>query len=318
MLDPNPTRFENATKTALYLRRTHENMKIARIETVDGNRCWALVDPEAGTARRLQGGFREWASSAALGNMDLPLEAATLQLSQVRLLAPIEPGARILAVGMNYLAHLTHLGVKEAPAHTIGFIKPDSGVLDPDSEIRYPVTTAQLDFEIEMVAVVAREFGDEPQASACLLGYTIGNDISARDAGKQLGVMDLFGQKALDGTAPIGPWVTTLDEFGGAGQPEVDITMRINGEVRQHDNTRNMIFKIDEILNYVDIRIALRPGDILFTGTTCGVAFQDGRYLQPGDRLESEIERIGVLRNTIGPKRQPMPSRLTGRLGLPI
>jgi 2-keto-4-pentenoate hydratase/2-oxohepta-3-ene-1,7-dioic acid hydratase in catechol pathway len=292
-------------------------MRIARIETNDGRRSWALIDPDKGLVHCLQGRFGEWAPRAASGSRDLPLQSPALNLSEVRLLAPLEPGARILGVGMNYLSHLAKLGRKDPPPHTLAFIKPESALVNPGGQIRYPVTTAQLDFEIELIAVVARELGAEPQATSCLLGYTIGNDISARDAGKQLNVMDLFGHKSLDASAPVGPWITTLDEFGGAGQPEVNIIMRVNGEVRQRDNTRNMIFTLDELLNFVDIRVALRAGDLLFTGTTCGVGLEDGRFLRPGDQLESEVERIGVLRNSVGPKHQPPAARLQGRVGLP-
>ncbi len=176
--------------------------------------------------------------------------------------------------------------------------------------------TSQLDFEIELVAVVACALGEAMQASACLLGYTIGNDISARDAGKQLGVLDVFTQKALDRTAPVGPWITTLDEFGGPGQPQVDMVLRVNGEVRQSDNTRSMLFPIDEILNFIDARIALRTGDVIFTGSTAGVGLEDGRFLRPGDLLEGSIERIGTLSNRIDDKRHLSPARSAGRLGI--
>jgi 2-keto-4-pentenoate hydratase/2-oxohepta-3-ene-1,7-dioic acid hydratase in catechol pathway len=149
-----------------------------------------------------------------------------------------------------------------------------------------------------------------------LLGYTIGNDISARDAGKQLKVLDVFTQKALDRTAPVGPWITTLDEFGGPGQPQVDMVLRVNGEVRQRDNTSSMIFPIDEILNFIDARISLRAGDMIFTGSTAGVGLEDGRFLQPGDLLEGTIERIGVLSNRIDVKHGLSPARGVGRLGI--
>jgi 2-keto-4-pentenoate hydratase/2-oxohepta-3-ene-1,7-dioic acid hydratase in catechol pathway len=186
----------------------------------------------------------------------------------------------------------------------------------PGDKIAYPAVTSQLDFELELVAVVARALGEEVQASACLLGYTIGNDISARDAGKKLGVLDVFTQKGLDRTAPIGPWITTLDEFGGPGQPLVDMVLRVNGEVRQHDNSGSMLFPIDEILNFVDARISLRSGDLIFTGSTAGVGLEDGRFLQPGDLLEGTIERIGVLSNRIDEKRGLSPARSAGRLGI--
>src|SRR5690606_30930685 len=114
-----------------------------------------------------------------------------------------------------------------------------------------------------------------------------------------------------------GPWIVTIDEVGLA-QPELNIRLRVNGEERQNDNTRNMVFSMEELLNFVDVRIALRPGDVLFTGTSFGVGLEDGRLLQPGDIVETEIEGIGVLRNRVGEKRKPHPNRLKGRLGIPV
>lgn len=293
-------------------------MKLAFAEDGVGWRGWVLVDAQAGTARRVRAPFAWWAPHAANGNTDA-LDAApdSLSWSSLRALAPVNPGARVFGVGLNYLAHLTRLGRKEAPPHTIAYIKPDSAIVDPDGEILYPAITAQLDYEVELVAVVAKALGDAALASSCLLGYTVGNDISARDAGKRLGSLDLFTQKALDRTAPIGPWVATLDEVGGAGQPQLDISLSVNGDMRQGDNTRNMIFPVDELLNYVDARIALRPGDLVFTGSTCGVGLEDGRFLLPGDELEAVIGGIGVLRNRVGARRMLAPARGVGRLGGP-
>ena len=292
-------------------------MKLARLHDALDDSFWALIDEAADTAQRVRAPFSLWAPAVALGGSTaLDLHPAVLTLSSLRLCAPVEPGARVFGVGMNYLTHLTRLGRTQAPPHTIAYIKPASALVDPGGEIQYPAVTQQLDYEVELVAVVARPLGDSPQASACLLGYTVGNDISARDAGKQLGSLDLFTQKALDRTAPIGPWITTLDEFDGAGQPQVDLCLSINGEQRQHDNTRQMIFGIDELLNFVDARIELRPGDLIFTGSTCGVGLEDGRFLKPGDVVEASIERIGLLRNSIGPQRVLNPQRALGRLGI--
>jgi 2-keto-4-pentenoate hydratase/2-oxohepta-3-ene-1,7-dioic acid hydratase in catechol pathway len=293
-------------------------MKIARIEDRDGKRSWAALDDDGQSLRRITAPFDEWARAFHDCGLDaLKLASRIEALTEVRLLAPVDEQARIFGVGLNYLTHLTRLGRTKPPAHTIGYIKPQSAIVGPGDKIAYPPVTSQLDFEIELVAVVARPLGDEAQASACLLGYTIGNDISARDAGKKLGVLDVFTQKALDRTAPIGPWITTLDEFGGPGQPQIDMVLRVNGEERQRDNTRSMIFPIDEILNFVDARISLRPGDLLFTGSTAGVALEDGRFLQPGDLLEGTIERIGTLSNRIDEKRGLSPMRSAGRLGIP-
>lgn len=292
-------------------------MRIARLAGLDGD-FWALVDLEAGTARRIRASFAHWAPAAATGDAGaFDLDSAELRLADHRLRAPREPGSRVFGVGLNYLEHLTRLGRKEAPPHTIAYIKPDSAIVDPGGSIVYPAVTAMLDFEVELVAVVARPLGDEARATECLLGYTIGNDVSARDAGKQLGSLDLFTQKALDSTAPIGPWIATLDALGGPGQPALDVEMEINGEIRQRDNSRNMIFSLDELLNFVDARIALRPGDLLFTGSTCGVGLEDGRFLKPGDRLTARISSIGALDHQVGAPRVLAPMRQAGRLGIP-
>lgn len=294
-------------------------MHIARVAGLAEDLSWALVDAEAQSVRRIRTPFGRWAGRVASeGEAVLEADAEAVPLSKVRLRAPVQPGARVFGVGLNYLEHLTRLGRTEAPPHTIAYIKPDSTIVDPGGEITYPAVTATLDFEIELVAVIGRPLREETRASECLLGYTIGNDVSARDAGKQLGSLDLFTQKALDSTAPIGPWIATLDACGGPGQPALDIEMRINGEVRQHDNTRNMIFAMDEILNFVDARVQLRAGDLIFTGSTCGVGLEDGRFLKPGDQLEASIARIGTLTHRIGPQRVLAPERRVGRLGLPV
>jgi 2-keto-4-pentenoate hydratase/2-oxohepta-3-ene-1,7-dioic acid hydratase in catechol pathway len=294
-------------------------MKLARLRDAAGDCFWAKLDTDLRSAQRITAPYAIWAPALVeYGDAAMDLQAKPIALDSVQLCAPVEPGARVFGVGLNYLTHLTRLGRTVAPPHTIAYIKPASAVVDPGDEVQYPAITGQLDYEVELVAVLAQPLGDTPQASACLLGYTVGNDISARDAGKLLGSLDLFTQKALDRTAPIGPWITTLDEFGGAGQPRVMLSLRINGELRQHDCTDQMIFPMDELLNYVDARIALRPGDLVFTGSTCGVGLEDGRFLNPGDVVEAEIERIGVLRCTIGPQRVLAPARAVGRLGYPV
>ena len=101
-------------------------------------------------------------------------------------------------------------------------------------------------------------------------------------------------------TSPVGPWIVTPAELGVTRQPQLDIRLRVNGEERQADNTRAMVWSVEEILAYVDERVKLRCGDIVFTGTTCGVGLEDGRFLQPDDVVEAEIEGIGALRNTVG------------------
>lgn len=291
-------------------------MRLARV-TRAGEAFWAALEGER-HLRRVRAPFGRWAPLLAeQGAEVLDLDSELIALSACRLLPPLEPGARAFGVGLNYLSHLQRLG-SQAPAHSLGYIKPDSALIGADDEIGYPPLTRELDYEVELVAVLARPLRDEPQASACLLGYTVGNDISARDAGRQIARLDLLTQKAMDRTTPVGPWVVTLDELGGVGQPSLGISLSVNGETRQMDNTDQMIFGIDELLNYLDARIELRPGDLLFTGSSHGVGLESGRFLEPGDLVEARIEGIGLLRNRIGARRRLSAVRKVGRLGMPV
>ncbi|WP_224112467.1 fumarylacetoacetate hydrolase family protein [Mycobacterium avium] len=242
--------------------------------------------------QRIAGEIDSWADiAAAEDHRRLPLTGDKDQMVRYRLLEPIDSRGRVFGVGANYRAHLERLGVTEMPPHPTAFMKPNSALVAPGGEIRYPPTTAQLDYEVELVVVMAG-----PKAA---LGYTIGNDVSARDA-KGLAGLDLFGMKSLDSTTPLGPWIVTPAEVGTVPQPELDVVLRVNGEERQRDNTGAMVWPIAEILDYLNERVELRCGDVVFTGTTAGVALEDGRFLEPGDVVEAVIERIGVLRNVVG------------------
>lgn len=292
-------------------------MRLARVE-VAGQAFWALLDAHTERLRRVNAPFACWAGlHADLSEDALDLDNERLPLSSARLLPPLEPGSRVFGVGLNYLSHLKRLGSAE-PAHPLAYLKPESALVGAHDDIDYPPLTAQLDYEVELVAVVGRPLLDEPRASDCLLGYTVGNDISARDAGKQIGRLDLLTQKAMDRTTPVGPWIVTADELGVSGQPALDMRLTVNYELRQQDNTRQMIFTLDELLNYLDARISLRPGDLVFTGSTHGVGLESGRFLRPGDRVEAHIEGIGRLCNTVAQPRQLSPARGMGRLGQPL
>lgn len=294
-------------------------MRLIRVEHRD-EAFWGLLDAESTYLQRIRGSFAEWAAACSVqgaeGVSALNLDKVGIALVQCRILPPLEPGARVFGVGLNYLNHLQHLG-SAAPEHTLAYIKPASALVGAGDEIQYPALTEQLDYEVELVAVVARPLGDEAQASRCLLGYTCGNDVSARDAGKRIGRLDLLTQKAMDRTTPVGPWVVSLDQFA-TGQPQLDIELSVNGQQRQFDNTRQMIFSLDELLNYLDARITLQPGDLVFTGSTHGVGLEDGRFLRPGDQIEVQIEGIGALSNQVSQPRILNPARAVGRLGQPL
>ncbi|MCA4759050.1 fumarylacetoacetate hydrolase family protein [Mycobacterium avium subsp. hominissuis] len=277
-------------------------MKIARIRFQD-NDSWALVDIGAGTVQPVRGEIADWGPAASEGQAAFEFAGPPVALEDVRLLPPITPTSTIVGVGMNYWTHLEKLGVTERPPSTVGFLKPQAAIIGHDDELANPAITNQLDFEVELVAVMARPASKaDGHLTDAVLGYTVGNDVSARDAASPMGGLDLFTMKALTGATPVGPWITTKDEFGGPGQIDVGISLRVNGEERQHDRTAKMIWNLDECLDYVVARVALNAGDIVFTGTTDGVGMEDGRFLREGDVVEAEIEGIGVLRNVVGAK----------------
>ncbi len=277
-------------------------MKIARIRLQDSD-SWGLVNVETATVQPISGEISDWGAAAAEGRPDFELSGPPIALHDVRLLPPITATSTIVGVGMNYWSHLEKLGVTERPETTVGFLKPRVAIIGHDDEMANPGVTNQLDYEVELVAVLARSVREVAgQLTDAVLGYTVGNDVSARDTPSPLGGIDLFTMKALTAATPLGPWITTKDEFGGSGQIDVEISLRVNGEERQRDRTGKMIWTIDECLEYVVARMELNPGDVLFTGTTHGVGFEDGRYLREGDVVEAEIEGIGVLRNVVGAK----------------
>lgn len=278
-------------------------MKIGRFSSGEDQAFWGVLSSDASSVRPIQGAFEQWAPVLAWAT-EVPdgLAGQALLVDQMTIRAPVEPGGRIFGVGMNYVTHLEKLGAK-APTSLAAYIKPDSAVVDPFGEIRYPSTTEQFDYEVELVVVVAKAIEPGQSNLECLLGYTAGNDASPRDVERQTGGADLYSMKGQDGTAPIGPWVGSIGEFGGVGQPALTIRSLVNGEVRQEDKTTQMIFDLDHILSYVNVRNRLRPGDVIFTGTTCGVGLEDGRMLRPGDVVEVGIDEIGYCRNLVGMKR---------------
>jgi 2-keto-4-pentenoate hydratase/2-oxohepta-3-ene-1,7-dioic acid hydratase in catechol pathway len=255
----------------------------------------------------IRGEVSQWGPAAAQGRTDFETAGAPIPLEDVRLLPPITPTSTIVGVGMNYWSHLEKLGVTERPSSTLGFLKPQVAIIGHNDEIANPSITDQLDFEVELVVVLAQPIREVSSSlTDYVLGYTVGNDVSARDAAPApMGGLDLFSVKTLTGTTPVGPWITTKDEFGGSGQVDVTISLRVNNEERQRDRTGKMIFCIEECLEYIVARMALNPGDIVFTGTTDGVGFEDGRYLQAGDVVEAEVQGVGVLRNVVGAKQSP-------------
>ncbi|WP_109526650.1 MULTISPECIES: fumarylacetoacetate hydrolase family protein [Nocardia] len=275
-------------------------MRIARYDNGRGRHWGVLVDDRVVP---IDGSIAQWAPAlVASGFRDLPTTGTTVHRADVRLLAPVEQTAKILGVGANYWKHLQRLGRTERPTHLASFIKPITAVIGPDDEIRNPAITEELDYEVELTAVVGRPVSPLTVGPvSALLGYTVANDISARNFRVGDKGPDMVSMKANDASTPIGPWIVTADEFEPAADLDLKIVCRVNGEVRQEDTTGRMLWRVPEILDFFKPRISLAPGDVVLTGTTCGVGLENGRFLRAGDVVETEVGGIGVLRNVVGP-----------------
>jgi 2-keto-4-pentenoate hydratase/2-oxohepta-3-ene-1,7-dioic acid hydratase in catechol pathway len=227
-------------------------------------------------------------------------------LSGVKLMAPVPKMPKnVFCVGRNYKLHIEEgaraLGVPVTyPEVPEFFTKPPTAVIGNNDEIRLdPKVTKKLDYEVELAMVVGPGGRDMKAGEAAnyIFGYTIVNDVSARDLQQAHG--QWFKGKCLDTCAPIGPWIVTADEFGPSSGHA--IMLRINGETRQSSTTSDLLFGCEVILQHLSSGLTLEPGDIIATGTPSGVAM--GRVPQPwlkdGDIIEAEIAGIGVLRNTV-------------------
>src|SRR5690606_14603147 len=255
--------------------------------------------------RPISGGIGEWGPGVTRGEGEAALrfEGPARALSTLRLLAPCERTSKVVIAGANYSKHLVEFGVA-APAQPIAFLKAFGALIGANDPIRYPPLTEQLDYECELVVVIGSDEIDLDDPLASVLGYTAGNDVSARDLQRSgpAGIgMDLYAAKSQDRSTPVGPWIVTRDEFP-AGSPALRLSTTINGEVRQDGTTADMTWDVAELVRFVQPRVSFGAGDLLFTGTPEGVGQGSGRYLNPGDRVEVSIEGIGVLNNVVGAK----------------
>jgi len=234
-----------------------------------------------------------------------------IPLESVKLLAPIPVLRRpIIAVGLNYKKHSDEGARKHGqrkvgvyPVDPVFFGKWNGSHNGPESEIIHHAITEELDYECELVIVIGKQGINIPKDRAMdhVYGYTIMNDVSARDVQRRHG--QWFKGKGLDTFGPLGPWIVTKDETGDANN--LALQCRVNGEVRQNSNTNDMIFDIATVVSVLSEGFTLLPGDLIATGTPEGVGFamDPPRLLKASDIVECEIENIGVLRNhVVAPK----------------
>jgi 2-keto-4-pentenoate hydratase/2-oxohepta-3-ene-1,7-dioic acid hydratase in catechol pathway len=219
-------------------------------------------------------------------------------MSGVKLLAPIPRPRQLICVGLNYRDHAAETGAQIPTVPTI-FNKFATAVIGPGDNIVLPKVSKAPDYEAEFAFVIGRGGRHIPAAKWAdhIFGYTIVNDVSARDY--QRATSQWLMGKTFDTFAPMGPWIVTADEI--SDPHDLDIQMEINGEVLQDSNTRELIFKVPDLIAFLSSVFTLEPGDIVSTGTPAGVGFarKPPRFLHPGDDVVVKIASIGELRNPV-------------------
>ncbi len=272
---------------------------------LDGHHLHALAPRHMQDAleRALCGGDAELLPLLPELETALPANAAAALQAQAtsglpaEILPPVEPRS-FICVGLNYLDHARESGA-EPPQAPLLFGKTGNALAAHRQPVRLPPDSRQVDYEAELAVIVGRvcrQAGVE-QARNAIAGYCCANDISARDF--QFGDTQWYRGKSADTFGPLGPVLVTPAEVGDPH--DLSIRLRLNGRTLQDSNTSNLIFHVPELIAYISRSITLQPGDVILTGTPPGVGFarKPPIYLQPGDEVEVEIEKLGILANPI-------------------
>lgn len=219
-------------------------------------------------------------------------------LASVSLMAPIPRPPKLICVGLNYRDHAAETKMEIPKVPTI-FNKFPNVVIGPGDPIVLPKVSERPDYEAEFAFVIGAGGRHIPASRAMqhVFGYTIVNDVSARDF--QMATSQWLMGKTFDTFAPMGPWLVTADEI--ADPHQLDISLEIGGETLQHSNTRELIFKIPELIEHLSTVVTLESGDVVSTGTPAGVGFarKPPRFLRPGDEVVIRVEGLGELRNPV-------------------
>ncbi|WP_256756868.1 fumarylacetoacetate hydrolase family protein [Cohnella sp. WQ 127256] len=218
-------------------------------------------------------------------------------LDDVKLISPLTDPEKIICIGLNYHDHVIESNM-QVPKVPVLFPKYNNCLVGHEDDIVIPQEVTQCDYEVELAVIIGRTAKRVSKKTAMdyVFGYTVLNDVSARDI--QLNEPQWTRGKAIDGFAPVGPWIVTADEMDNPGG--LNISLTLNGQTMQNSNTKELIFDIPHLVSFLSNTITLQPGDIISTGTPPGVGM--GRkpqvWLKPGDVVEASIEGIGTLRNT--------------------
>lgn len=275
---------------------------------IDIPSAWRGANPPRSVKEILQRGSSCLAKLADLADAFIPLDS-------VKLLAPIPRPPKALALAGNYSEHIAEvgrtLGLSDSPRQTTvprPFLMPSTVVIGHDEEIPWPAYSERIDYEIELAVVIGKKAKciKPEDAFDVVAGYTICNDVSARSVTFAKArakrpwdeFYDWLNGKWADGFLPMGPYLLTCDEVPDV--QNLDMTLTVNGQVRQKADTSQMIFPVADVVSFLSFIMTLEPGDCIATGTPAGVAMATGKFLQPGDRIECTIESLGTLTNTLG------------------
>lgn len=209
-------------------------------------------------------------------------------LDDVRLLSPVIPRSKVVGIGRNYADHAKEMG-DDLPTEPLVFLVPNTAVIGPDDPIVLPDYTSEVHHEAELAVVISRmcRFVPAEKAADVIFGYTVANDVSARDV--QRSDLQWTRAKGFDTSCPIGPWIETDLDLSA-----LPVRSYVDGEVRQDGNTRDLVFSVPELIAYVSGIFTLLPGDIIMTGTPAGVG-----PIEAGQRVEVEVEGIGRFGNPV-------------------
>jgi 2-keto-4-pentenoate hydratase/2-oxohepta-3-ene-1,7-dioic acid hydratase in catechol pathway len=254
--------------------------------------------PEAGVlaGNKVTGFGTDMLSVIASG--DLLPTGSVYDLKDIKMLAPILRPPKLICIGLNYLDHAKETGQQVPDVPTV-FNKFTNVVIGPGESIVLPNASKAPDYEAEMAVVIGPGGRNIPAGKAMehVFGYTIVNDVSARDI--QSATSQWLLGKTCDTFAPMGPWIVTADEI--ADPHVLDIWLEIDGQRLQNSNTRELIFKTPRLIEYISSVVTLEPGDVIATGTPGGIGFKRNpqRLLKPGDEVVIHVEGIGELRNPV-------------------
>jgi len=299
--------------------------KLATYQSDQGPRAGLLVDDTMFDAAKLTGRpdyatvldiFNGWRTAQGILKKAAANRAKRKgrPLGRVKLLAPVLWPSAIYCAGANYADHVAEMNKAhgrppEPDPHTLGleswhFIKASRSVANPGATIKISDYSKQMDWEAELAAVIGRPAKHVPldKALGYVAGYTIANDLSARDRGRRPHISDTspfkadwVAHKSFDGSCPLGPWMVPASEI--PDPQNLAIKLWVNGAIKQDSNTAKMIFSLAEQIAHLSSRLTLHPGDLILTGTPAGVGAGRGEFLKTGDVVKIWIERIGSISN---------------------